>query len=186
MDTKAEVAEIFGVSRARVTQYLNLPKLPKSIIHFLDKNQAIASTITVTRNEWKYVADVNTDFDRNLPMIQCFSGEFNQVILNMLLNAAQAITENADDSQEENGLITVSTKHNGDWAEIRISDNGTGIPENARSKIFDPFFTTKAVGKGTGQGLAISYDIIVNKHGGMITFESEAGRGTTFIIRLPL
>ena len=152
----------------------------------IDINKAISSTITVARNEWKYVADVKTDFDQDLPLIECLPGEFNQVILNILLNAVHAITENVDDSQEEKGFITVSTKSNGDWAEIRISDNGTGIPENAGSKIFDPFFTTKGIGKGTGQGLAISYDIIVNKHGGMITFETEAGKGTTFIIRLPL
>ena len=152
----------------------------------IDINKAISSTITVARNEWKYVADMKTDFDQDLPLIECLPGEFNQVILNIILNAVHAITEKVDDSQEEKGFITVSTKSNGDWAEIRISDNGTGIPENARSKIFDPFFTTKVIGKGTGQGLSISYDIIVNKHGGMITFETEAGRGTTFIICLPL
>jgi PAS domain S-box-containing protein len=151
-----------------------------------DLNKAIESTITVARNEWKYVADLTTDFDPELPMIPCMLGEFNQVILNMIVNASHAITDVVGDASETKGLITISTRRAGEWAEIRISDTGAGIPEKARNRIFDPFFTTKDVGKGTGQGLAISHGVIVEKHGGSIEFETELGRGTTFIVRLPV
>jgi two-component system, NtrC family, sensor kinase len=149
----------------------------------LDINRAIESTLTVCRNEWKYVALVQTDFDASLPLISCLPGEFNQVILNIVVNAAHAI---ADKSQENGmGVIGVSTRAYGSGVEIRISDTGTGIPESARGRIFDPFFTTKEVGKGTGQGLAIARSVVVDKHQGEIFFETEMGHGTTFVIRLP-
>ena len=148
----------------------------------VDINRAIESTLTVCRNEWKYVALVQTDFDPSLPLVSCLPGEFNQVILNIVVNAAHAI---ADRVQGEGlGAIGVSTRAYGDGVEIRISDTGTGIPEAARGRIFDPFFTTKEVGKGTGQGLAIARSVIVDKHQGEIFFETELGRGTTFVIRL--
>ncbi|MFC1782993.1 PAS domain S-box protein [Planctomycetota bacterium] len=151
----------------------------------IDINNIIESTITVCRNEWKYVADMQTDFDPDLELVPCLPGEFNQVILNMIVNAAYAISDLMGDGAQEKGVITIKTGMNGDWAEIRVSDSGSGIPEEIRSKIFDPFFTTKKVGQGTGQGLAIAYDVIVNKHGGTITCETEVGKGTTFIICLP-
>ena len=151
----------------------------------VDINRAIESTVTVARNEWKYVADVKTDFAPDLPPVPCFAGEFNQVILNIIVNAAHAIADAVRDRGGK-GLITISTRRDGDWVEIRISDTGTGIPETARPRIFDPFFTTKEVGRGTGQGLAISHSVIVEKHKGTISFETEMGKGTTFIIRLPL
>lgn len=152
----------------------------------IDINEAIRSTITVARNEWKYVAEIETDFDEALPQVLCLPGEFNQVILNMLVNAAHAIQDVIKDSLAEKGKITITTRLDGDWAEIRIRDSGTGIPESIRSKVFDPFFTTKDVGRGTGQGLAISHSVIVEKHGGTVSFETEQNKGTTFIIRLPL
>jgi PAS domain S-box-containing protein len=149
----------------------------------VDLNRAIESTLTVCRNEWKYVADLKTDFDPELPPVACLPGEFNQVVLNIVINAAHAI---ADKTQGKGkGVIAVSTRRQGDKVEIRISDTGTGIPESARGRIFDPFFTTKEVGKGTGQGLAIARSVIVDKHQGEITFETEMGKGTTFILRLP-
>ncbi len=151
----------------------------------VDLNRAIASTVTVASNEWKYVAEMQTDFDAQLPPVVCLPGEFNQVILNMLVNAAHAITDVVGDGGGK-GTITVTTRQVDGFAEIRISDTGTGIPPEIREKIFDPFFTTKQVGKGTGQGLAIAHDVIVNKHGGTIAIESEPGKGSTFIIRLPL
>ena len=151
-----------------------------------DINKAIENTITVSRNEWKYVAVMKTMFDDDLPQAPCNPGEFNQVILNIIINAAQAIGEIVGNDPKKRGLITVTTKHDGDWAEIRISDTGDGIPEQVRTKIFDHFFTTKEVGKGTGQGLAISHNVIVEKHGGTLTFETTPGEGTTFIIRLPI
>jgi len=108
------------------------------------------------------------------------------VILNMIINAAHAIAEKLGNGALEKGTITVGTRLRGEEAEIRISDTGCGIPEQIRSKIFDPFFTTKEVGKGTGQGLAISHSVVIDKHGGAINVESEVGVGTTFIIRLPI
>lgn len=151
----------------------------------VDINRAIESTVTVARNEWKYVADLKTDFATDLPPVPCYAGEFNQAILNIIVNAAHAIAD-AVNNEHGKGLITVSTRRDGDWVEIRITDTGTGIPEAARPRIFDPFYTTKEVGRGTGQGLAISHSVIVEKHKGNISFETEMGKGTTFIIRLPL
>ncbi len=149
-----------------------------------DINKAIENTLSVSRNEWKYVAEVLTVFDTSLPLIPCLLSEFNQVILNIIINATHAIADVVGNGAK--GIITVSTQRNGNWAEIRIQDTGTGIPETARSKIFDPFFTTKPIGKGTGQGLAIAHDIVVRKHGGTIDFETATGKGTTFVIRIPI
>ena len=153
----------------------------------IDLNKAIESTITVARNEWKYVAEMVTDFDPGLPLVPCLPAEINQVILNIIINASHAIADALKQNKsDQKGTITIGTRALGEYAEIRISDTGTGIPENIRSKIFDPFFTTKGVGKGTGQGLAISHSVVVDKHGGTITFDSEVGKGATFVIRLPL
>jgi PAS domain S-box-containing protein len=150
----------------------------------IDLNRSIESTLTVCRNEWKYVADLQTDFDPTLPVVSCLPGEFNQVILNVVVNASHAIADKTRGKGK--GLIGVSTRRQGDKVEIRISDTGTGIPESARGRIFEPFFTTKEVGKGTGQGLAIARSVVVDKHQGEVFFETEMGRGTTFVIRLPL
>jgi len=149
-------------------------------------NDAILNTITVARNEWKYVAEMETNLDPDLPVVPCFRGEFNQVILNILVNAAQAIEDVVGNGVTQKGKITVRTRREGNWVEIRITDTGRGIPKEVQPRIFDPFFTTKEIGKGTGQGLTISHAVIVEKHKGTITFETEEGKGTTFIIRLPL
>ncbi|MGB2987640.1 MAG: ATP-binding protein [Phycisphaerae bacterium] len=151
-----------------------------------DLNKAIESTVTVARNEWKYVAEMVTDFDASLPLVPCLLGDFNQVILNMLINAAHAIRDVVGENTGEKGTITLMTRRDGDWAEIRIGDTGTGMPPEVRAKVFDPFFTTKELGKGTGQGLAIAHAVVVKKHGGRIDVASEVGQGTTFIIRLPI
>lgn len=152
----------------------------------IDINRAIESTITVARNEWKYVAEMVTDFDPTMPLVFCLPGEFNQVTLNMIINAAHAISDALAGDREKKGAITITTRNLGDRAEIRIADTGTGIPEEIRSRIFDPFFTTKEVGKGTGQGLAIAHSVIVDKHGGTVGFETDPGKGTTFIVTLPI
>lgn len=151
----------------------------------IDLNRAIESTLTVCRNEWKYVADVVTDFDPELPAVTCLPGECNQVLLNLIINASHAIADVPGDNASQKGTITVSTRKLNDSVEIRVADTGTGIPKEVRSRVFDPFFTTKEVGRGTGQGLAIARSVVVEKHGGSLTFETEMGRGTTFIIRLP-
>jgi PAS domain S-box-containing protein len=152
----------------------------------IDLNHAIENTLTVCRNEWKYVSEVVTDLAPDLPLVPCLAADINQAILNLVVNAAHAIGDAANGSTKSKGTIAVRTRRDGDCAEIRISDTGTGIPEQHRSKIFNPFFTTKEVGRGTGQGLSITHAIVVGKHGGTIEFETEVGKGTTFIIRLPL
>ena len=151
-----------------------------------DINSEIEKTITITRNEWKYVAKMETDFDTTLPDVPCFRAELNQVILNMIVNAAHAIAEANDNGSAESGMIRISTYQEDSWAKIRISDNGAGIPEDIRHKIFELFFTTKGPGKGTGQGLAISHTVIVEKHKGTLDLQSQVGQGTTFTIGLPL
>jgi len=152
----------------------------------IDINKAIETTITVARSEWKYVSDLETHFDYGLPLVPCHAGEFNQVILNLLINAAHAIAQVVGDGSQGKGKIVVSTLHDQDSAAISISDTGAGIPEAMRSRVFEPFFTTKEVGKGTGQGLALAHTAIVRRHGGKIWFDSEMAKGTTFYIRLPL
>ena len=148
--------------------------------------EAIETTVSVARNEWKYVAEVEVDFEPDFPPVPVLRNEFNQVVLNLIVNAAHAIAEANDGGNAGKGKIVISAKVRGEHAEIAISDTGAGIPVAARVRIFEPFFTTKAVGKGTGQGLAIAYSVIVDKHQGGLTFETELGVGTTFLISLPL
>lgn len=152
----------------------------------VDINRAIENTVVVSRNEWKYTANLETDLDPGLPPVFCLPAEVNQVLLNIITNAAHAIGGGIEDGDTEKGLIKISTRVKGDSAEIEISDSGGGIPEDAQPRIFEPFFTTKEVGKGTGQGLAISRSVIVDKHGGTLTFATKQGEGTSFFIRLPL
>ena len=152
-----------------------------------DLNRAIETTVVVSRNEWKFVADLVTDLADDLHDVPCLPSEFNQVMLNLIVNAAHAIGDVVGkDGAGGKGRITITTRRDGDWAEIRITDNGTGIPEAIRQRVFDPFFTTKEVGKGTGQGLAIARSVVVDKHQGTLDFSSDMGKGTTFIVRLPL
>ena len=151
-----------------------------------DLNSAIQSTVTVASNEWKYVAEMVTDFDPELPPVSCLPGEFNQVILNMIVNAAHAIADSRDEMSTEMGTIGVSTRAVNDVAQICISDTGSGMSDDVIERIFDPFFTTKEVGKGTGQGLNIAHDVVVNKHRGTIEVDSKPGQGTRFTIQLPI
>lgn len=151
-----------------------------------DLNHALENTLIVCRNEWRHAAEVTTDFEPGLPLINCFSDQLNQVFLNLIIKASHAIEEQQAITCERSGRITITTRQDGDWVEIQVSDTGCGIPEAIQHRIFEPFFTTKEVGKGTGQGLALAYDIIVNKHGGRIECTSEPGQGTAFLIRLPI
>lgn len=148
-----------------------------------DINRALASTVKVSTNEWKTVADVELDLEADLPPVSCILGEINQCFLNIIVNAAHALKDKYGDSKR--GHLRVSTRHCDAGVEIRIEDDGPGIPDDIRQRIFDPFFTTKGVGKGTGQGLAIARSTIVDKHHGTLTCESELGQGTVFVIRLP-
>jgi PAS domain S-box-containing protein len=152
----------------------------------VDINKAIETTVTVSRNEWKYVADLETHLAADLPPVHCHAGQFNQVMLNLIVNAVDAIRQALGENSASKGKITITTSHQGEWAEISVRDTGTGIPEDVQPRIFEYFFTTKPVGKGTGQGLALAHNTIVKKHSGKIWFDTEPGRGTVFFIHLPL
>jgi len=152
----------------------------------VDLNRIIDTTITVARNEWKYVAQIETDLDEKLLPVNCLADEIGQVFLNMIVNAAHAIEGKLGENPEgEKGRILISTRQDDGFAEIRIVDSGAGIPKYAQHRIFDPFYTTKNVGKGTGQGLAIVHSVITSKHEGSITFTTKENEGTTFVITLP-
>jgi signal transduction histidine kinase len=188
-----EIPEAIAQSLDGVERVTHIVRAMKDFSHpgvggkeAVDLNKAIESTVTVARNEWKYVAQLVTEFDPTLPAVPCLACEFNQVILNMVINAAHAIESKLGKNSSERGTITITTREVGRWVEILIRDTGTGIPKENFSRIFDHFFTTKEVGKGTGQGLAIAHAVITEKHGGTIDVESELGTGTTFTIRLPL
>ncbi|MEI9937817.1 MAG: ATP-binding protein [Pseudomonadota bacterium] len=149
----------------------------------IDLNRTIQATFTIAAGEYKYVANLESDFGE-LPPVVCYPNEINQVVLNLIVNASHAI---ADVVKEGNkGTIKVQTRRDGDDVVISISDSGGGIPEDIAERVFDPFFTTKAVGKGTGQGLALAWAVVKEKHGGEIRFTSAPGQGTTFFIRLPI
>ncbi|MFK8113215.1 MAG: sensor histidine kinase [Rubripirellula sp.] len=188
-----EIPAAISQSLEGVDRVANIVRAMKEFAHpgvsemvMSDVSSLISNTVMVARNEWKYVAELNTEFDADLPQIPCLPGEVNQVLLNMIVNASHAIASSLGESPETKGTITISTHNTTNHAEIRIADSGSGIsPENVE-KIFNPFFTTKAAGKGTGQGLAIAQTVVEEKHGGEIKVESEVGKGTTFIIRLPL
>jgi two-component system NtrC family sensor kinase len=148
-----------------------------------DLNAAIANTITVSRNEWKYVATIHTDF-AEFCAVKCNLGELNQVFLNIIVNAAHAISDTLTD-QRTMGRIKISTHDEPTHVEVRIADDGSGMPEHVRARIFEQFFTTKAVGSGTGQGLALAHAVIVDRHKGVIDVDSTPGEGTVFRIRIP-
>lgn len=151
----------------------------------VDIKSAVKSCVLVTKNEWKKIADLETDLAPDLPEAHMGPGAFNQVMINMIINASHAIEEAAAKDTERKGLIRIIAKAMDLLVEIRVSDNGTGIPDHILSRMFDPFFTTKKEGKGTGQGLAITKSIIED-HKGKLTVETEPGKGTTFVIQIPL
>jgi signal transduction histidine kinase len=186
-----EIPSALAQSLDGVTRVATIVKAMREFAHTdrgekiaADLNKNLQSTLIVARNEIKYVADVETDF-QELPLVKCNGGDMNQVFLNLLVNAAHAIKDRGA-TDDRKGVIGVRTRREADHVVISISDTGCGIPANIRDKIFEPFFTTKEVGRGTGQGLAIARTIVVERHGGSITFDTEVGRGTTFHIRLPI
>jgi len=190
---KSEIGQAIEQSLEGVERVASIVRAMKEFSHPgsasktpTDLNQGIRNTITVATNEWKYVAEIKTEFDAELPLVPCLPGDLNQVVLNLIVNGAQAIGEALGEHPTKKGQITVGTSQTKTHAEIRVSDTGNGIPDKIRDRIFDPFFTTKDVGVGSGQGLAIARSVIVEKHDGTLEVETEAGAGTTFIIRLPL
>ena len=148
----------------------------------VDINGALKSTISVSRNEWKYVADIRTDFDESLPIISGYPGDLNQAFLNIIVNAAHAIEACTN---IDRGEIVISTSTQHDCVVVEIADNGCGITEKDLQKVFEPFYTTKEVGKGTGQGLSVVHSVIVDKHNGKIEVDSTLGQGTVLMVRLP-
>jgi two-component system NtrC family sensor kinase len=174
-----------GMERvSRIVEAMKAFSHPQTEMGPTDLNRCLADTLTVARNEYKYVAEVQTEFGE-LPAVTCNGSDLNQVFLNLIVNAAHAIEERFGDSSRQ-GLIRVRTVCEDGRARITIGDNGTGIPEAIRRRVFDPFFTTKEVGKGTGQGLAISRSIVVERHGGSLSFDTEPGVGTTFHVCIPV
>lgn len=151
-----------------------------------DLNRAVETTAQVSRNEWKYVAEMALDLGSGVGLVPCYEGELKQVVLNLVVNAAHAIAEKQERTGDATlGRIGIVTRREGEWIRIEISDSGTGMDEATQQRIFDPFFTTKEVGKGTGQGLAMAHSCIIVKHGGSIDVRSEQGVGTTFVLNLP-
>ncbi|HRT98072.1 MAG TPA: ATP-binding protein [Ignavibacteriales bacterium] len=148
-------------------------------------NKIIETTLTISRNVWKYHSNLKSELDGNSPLVECNSDEIGQVLLNMIVNSAHAIEEKFKDTGQK-GIIEIKTWQEDNFIVISIKDNGKGIKEEHLNRIYDPFFTTKEVGKGTGQGLAIAHDIIVNKHNGNIQCNSVYGEGTEFLIFLPI
>jgi PAS domain S-box-containing protein len=148
-----------------------------------DINRALETTLTVSVNVWKHVATIVRHFDPDLPSIPCHAGEINQVFLNLVVNAAEAIESSG---KPRPGTIAITTRRSGQWVEIVVADSGTGISPANLERVFDPFFTTKDVGKGTGQGLAICRDVVVVKHGGKIEAGGVDGAGAVFVVRLPI
>ncbi len=157
-------------------------KLPSKLSKIID------TALTVSRNEWKYIAGLSTNYDEIMPNIPVLTDEIRQVNLNMVINAAHAIQEKFGDEtkSDQMGQIFISTEFQEDYAVLKIQDKGMGIPQDIIDKVFDPFFTTKTVGKGSGQGLAICHYVIVKKHNGKLEVQSEKNVGTTFIIHLPI
>jgi len=190
---KEEIPRAIRQSKEGIHRVTSIVQAMKEFSHpgskqkaLTDLNRLIHTTLTVSRNEWKYVATVETVLDPELPFVPCLTDEMGQVFLNLLINAAHAIENKLGRNPEgKKGRITLSTRQHDHHVEIRIADTGVGIPKHIQNKIFDPFFTTKEVGKGTGQGLAIAHDVIAGKHDGTLDFETEPGVGATFIIRLP-
>lgn len=186
-----EIPEAIGQTLDGVDRVAGIVRAMKAFAHpaadekaLADLNQAVRNTLVVANNETKYVADVVSELGE-LPLLPCHLGDVNQVLLNLVVNAAHAVAATVDDSGER-GTITVRTLLDGGDAVIEVADTGTGIPADIADRVFEPFFTTKEVGVGTGQGLALAYSLVTDRHGGSITFVSEEGVGTTFTVRLPV
>ena len=183
---KSIVSALDGVKRvSHIVEAMRSFSHPQTEKTSVDLNKGITDTLTVAHNEYKYVADVQCELGE-LPPIVCNGGDMNQVFLNLVINAAHAITTRQRGENKQRGQIRIRSWRKHDTAIFSISDDGCGISRAIRHRVFDPFFTTKEVGKGTGQGLSISRSVVVDHHHGSLSFDSEEGRGTTFFIRLPI
>jgi PAS domain S-box-containing protein len=190
---ETEIPQALDQSREGVERVSAIVRTMKDFSHMgcgdlavEDLNKAIETTITISQNEWKYVAEMKTDLDSALPPVSCFIGDIKQVILNLILNAAHTIQDALTARNEALGCITIRTYVHGSSAVIEIADTGMGIDDKNRDRVFEHFFTTKDVGRGTGQGLPMAYHTIVEKHKGEIGFTTEMGKGTTFCVKIPI
>ncbi|MBI9092880.1 MAG: PAS domain S-box protein [Desulfobacterium sp.] len=190
---ETEIPQALDQSREGVDRVSAIVRTMKDFSHMgcgslaeADINKAIETTIIISQNEWKYVAEMKTDLDSALPPVGCFIGDIKQVILNLILNAAHTIQDALAARKEPLGCITIRTYVHGTYAVLEIADTGMGIDDKDRDRVFEHFFTTKDVGRGTGQGLSMAYHTIVEKHKGEIGFTTELGKGTTFCIKIPI
>lgn len=188
-----EVPRAFDQTLDGIERIADIVRSMKSFAHpgatekeKVNLGEAVETVVTVATNEWKYLADVEVRIPQDLPDLPAYPGEFNQVLLNLLVNAAHAVKDAVAADKYEKGNIEITAERDGDDVVLTVKDDALGIPEDIRSKIFDPFFTTKEVGKGTGQGLTLAHNVVVRKHGGSLHFETKEGSGTTFFLRLPL
>ena len=186
-----EVPKAFSQTSDGVLRIAEIVSSMKSFAHpgghkkKVNLKELISTVVTVATNEWKYSAKVTTNIPDKFPEVYLYPGEFNQVILNLIVNATDAIKDAIQEKKFERGEITISAEQEDNKIKIIIADNALGIPEGIKTKIFDPFFTTKDVGKGTGQGLTLAHNLIAKKHSGSLHFETEQGIGTKFIVTIP-
>ncbi len=186
-----EIPKAITQSQDGIQQIASIVKAMKDFSHpgkeemeLVDVNKVINNSITISRNEWKYIAEIKRELDENLPSIFCHQQMLGQVILNLIINAAHAISEAVEKDSTQRGVITIKTERLGELIQIKITDTGGGIPDAIVDKVFDPFFTTKEMGKGTGQGLSMARNTIVECHNGALDIKSEIGKGTIIVIRL--
>jgi two-component system NtrC family sensor kinase len=188
-----QVPRAIEQSMAGLGQVSSIVKAMKELSHpsgtekqAFDIHEVIESASIIAKGEWRYVAVLELDFDWDLPPVLLLRNEFSQVMLNLIVNAAHAVAATLPAGSVDKGKITISTKALGRNVEIRVKDSGPGIPEALRAQVFEPSFTSKGAGEGARHGLATAFSVVVDKHGGSLHFETEDGRGTTFIIVLPL
>jgi two-component system NtrC family sensor kinase len=174
----AQVSKIVGAMKT-LEHVGNQARAPTNL------NALLENTVVVATNAWTDVAELSLQLAPTLPLVDCVAGEIAQVVLNLVVNAAQAIRDKVGTSGKK-GALTIATSLQGQDVELRVSDDGVGIAEAIRERVFDPFFTTRPVGQGTGQGLAQVHAAVVKLHGGTVRFDSQQGRGTTFVVRLPV
>ena len=190
---RAEIPKALEEAKDGISRVAKIVKAMKDFSHpesgektDLDINRALENTAIICKSEWKYVADIRWDLSGSLPPVEGFPDALNQVFLNIIVNASQALQGQRKNEGGPRGTIAVTTRAEAGKVLVKIEDTGPGIPPEVQKKVFDPFFTTKEVGVGTGQGLSISHDIVVKKHGGKLYFLSEQGKGTSFFIELPV
>jgi len=176
------LSRIAGIVKAMKT----FSHASSGVMELEDLGAIARSAVTVSQSEWKHVADLELEIDPDLPPVACLRDEIGQVVMNLVINAAHAIGEQIERGKLARGRIELSLRLTGDQVELRVADNGTGIPEEIRERVFEPFFTTKPVGRGSGQGLALAFSTIVEKHNGQILLAPRDGGGTCLLARWPL